>query len=110
AAEQAGAEAALAAAGATFAGVAAARAAWRAPGWRTAQQQAIHAEETEAAAVDAQLAAPDLDVPLDPPADLAGAQEAVRLAAERHDEAVAVLGRASERSATLAGLVPRFTA
>ena len=39
-----------------------------------------------------------------------GAQEAVRLAAERHDEAVAVLGRASDRSATLAGLVPRFTA
>ena len=110
AAEQAEAEAALAAAGAGFAGVAAARAAWRSPDWRTAQQQAIHAEETEAAAVDVQLAAPDLDVPLDPPADLAGAQEAVRLAAERHDEAVAVLGRASDRSATLAGLVPRFTA
>ena len=110
AAERAGADAALAAAGANFAGVDAARAAWRAPGWRTAQQQAIHAEETEAAAVDAQLAAPDLDVPLDPPADLAGAQEAVRLAAERHDEAVGALGRASERSATLAGLVPRFTA
>ena len=110
AAEQAGAEAGLAAAGANFAGVAAARAAWRAPDWRTAQQQAIRAEETEAAAVDAQLATPDLDVPLDPPADLAGAQEAVRLAAERHDEAVAVLGRASDRSATLAGLVPRFTA
>ena len=110
AAEQAEAEAALGAAGATFAGVAAARAAWRSPDWRTAQQQAIRAQETEAAAVDAQLAAPDLDVPLDPPADLAGAQEAVRLAAERHDEAVAVLGRASDRSATLAGLVPRFTA
>ncbi len=110
AAEQAGAEAGLAAAGASFAGVAAARAAWRAPDWRTAQQLAIRAEETEAAAVDAQLATPDLDVPPDPPADLAGAQEAVRLAAERHDEAVAVLGRASDRSATLAGLVPRFTA
>ncbi len=110
AAERAGAEAALAAAGATFAGVDAARAAWRAPDWRTAQQQAIRAEETEAAAVGAQLATPDLDVPLDPPAELARAQEAVRLAAERHDEAVAVLGRASDRSATLAGLVPRFTA
>ena len=110
AAELAETEAALGAAGAAFAGVAEARAAWRSPDWRTAQQQAIHALETEAAAVDVQLAAPDLDVPLDPPADLAGAQEAVRIAAERHDEAVAVLGRASHRSATLAGLVPRFTA
>ena len=110
AAELAETEAALGAAGATFAGVAEARAAWRSPDWRTAQQQAIHALETEAAGVDVQLAAPDLDVPLDPPADLAGAEEAVRIAAERHDEAVAVLGRASHRSATLAGLVPRFTA
>ena len=110
AAELAETEAALGAAGATFAGVAEARAAWRSPDWRTAQQQAIHALDTEAAAVDVQLAAPDLDVPLDPPADLAGAQEAVRIAAERHDEAVAVLDRAGHRSATLAGLVPRFTA
>ena len=110
AAEQAGAEAVRAAAGAGFADVAAARSAWRAPEWRAAQQEAIRAEETEAAAVGAQLAGPDLDVPLEPPADLAGAQESVRRAAERHDEAVTMLGRASDRSATLAGLVPRFTA
>ena len=110
AAEQAGAEAVRAAAGAGFADVAAARSAWRAPEWRAAQQEAIRAEETEAAAVGTQLAGPDLDVPLEPPADLAGAQESVRRAAERHDEAVTMLGRASDRSATLAGLVPRFTA
>ena len=110
AAEQAGAEAVRAAAGAGFADVAAARSAWRAPEWRAAQQEAIRAEETEAAAVGTQLASPDLDVPLEPPADLAGAQESVRRAAERHDEAVTMLGRASDRSVTLAGLVPRFTA
>ena len=110
AAEQAGAEAVRAAAGARFADVAAARSAWQAPEWRAAQQEAIRAEETEAAAVGTQLAGPDLDVPLEPPADLAGAQESVRRAAERHDEAVTMLGRASDRSATLAGLVPRFTA
>ena len=108
--EQAGAEAARAAAGAGFADVAAARSAWRAPEWRAAQQEAIRAGETEAAAVGTQLAGPDLDVPLEPPADLAGAQESVRRAAERHDEAVTLLGRASDRSATLAALVPRFTA
>jgi len=110
AAEQAGAEAVRAAAGTGFADVAAARSAWRAPEWRAAQQEAIRAEETEAAAVGTQLASPDLDVPLEPPADLAGAQESVRRAAERHDEAVTMLGRASDRSVTLAGLVPRFTA
>ena len=110
AAEQAGAEATRAAAGAGFADVAAARSAWRAPDWRAAQQEAIRAEETEAAAVGTQLAGPDLDVPLKPPADLAGAQESVRRAADRHDEAVTLLGRASDRSATLAALVPRFTA
>ena len=110
AAEQAGAEAVRAAAGAGFADVAAARSAWRAPEWRAAQQEAIRAEETEAAAVGTQLAGPDLGVPLEPPADLAGAQESVRRAAERNDEAVTMLGRASDRSVTLAGLVPRFTA
>jgi len=110
AAEQAGAEAVRAAAGAGFADVAAARSAWRAPEWRAAQQEAIRAEETEAAAVGNQLASPDLDVPLEPPADLAGAQQWVRRAAERHDEAVTMLGRASDRSVTLAGLLPRFNA
>ena len=56
--EQAGAEAVRAAAGAGFADVAAARSAWRAPDWRAAQQEAIRAEETEAAAASAAPAAP----------------------------------------------------
>ncbi len=110
AAEQAGAEAARAAAGAGFADVGAAQAAWRDPGWRAGQEQAIRGYEAEAASVGAQLADPDLDVPLEPPADLAGALEAVRLAAERHDEAVSRHSRASDRSATLAGLAPQFAA
>ena len=110
AAEQAGAEAVRAAAGAGFGDVTAARVAWRAPEWRAAQQQAIQGEETEAAAVGTQLAGPDLNVALEPPADLAGAQEAVRRAAESNDGAVTMLGRASDRSATLAGLLPTFTA
>jgi exonuclease SbcC len=110
AAEQAGAEAARAAAGAGFAGAGAARAAWREPGWRAEREQGIRAYEAEAASVRAQLADPDLDVPLDPPADLAGAQDAVRLAAERHDETVSRHSRASDRSATLAGLAPQFAA
>ncbi len=107
-AEQAGTEAARAAAEAGFADASAARAAWRAPGWRADQQQGIQAEETEAAAVGAQLADPDLDVPLEPPADLDGARETVRLAAESHDEAVSQHSRARDRSATLARLVPQF--
>ncbi len=107
-AEQAGTEAVRAAAEAGFAGVSAARAAWRAPDWRAEQQQGIQAEETDAAAVGAQLADPDLDVRLEPPADLDGARETVRLAAERHDEAVSARSRARDRSATLARLVPRF--
>ena len=110
AAEQAGAAASRSASAAGFAGVAAARQAWRAPGWRAGRQEAVRAEETEAAAVDAQLAGEDLNVPLDPPTDLAGAEAEVRRAAEQHDEAVAVLGRAQDRAATLAGLLPRFTA
>jgi exonuclease SbcC len=109
-AEQAGTEAVQAAAEARFADVSAARAAWRAPDWRAEQQQGIQAEETEAAAVGAQLADPDLDVPLEPPAGLAGARETVRLAAERLDEAVSQDSRARDRSATLARLVPQFAA
>ena len=87
-----------------------ARAAQRSPQWRAEQEQAIRAYEAETVSVTAQLADPELDVPLDPAADLAGAQEAVRLAAERHDAAVTALGLARDRAATLAGLAPQFAA
>ena len=110
AAAQAEAGAARAAAGAGFEDVPAARAARRSPQWRAEQEQAIRAYEAETVSVTAQLADPELDVPLDPAADLAGAQEAVRLAAERHDAAVTALGLARDRAATLAGLAPQFAA
>ncbi len=108
AAAQAEAGAARAAAGAGFEDVPAARTARRSPQWRAEQEQAIRAYEAETVSVTAQLADPDLDVPLDPAADLAGAQEAVGLAAERHDAAVTALGLARDRAATLAGLAPQF--
>jgi exonuclease SbcC len=108
AAAQAEAGAARAAAGAGFEDVPAARTARRSPQWRAEQEQAIRAYEAETVSVTAQLADPELDVPLDPAADLAGAQEAVRLAAERHDAAVTTLGLARDRAATLAGLAPQF--
>ena len=110
AAAQAEAGAARAAAGAGFEDVPTARAARRSPQWRAEQEQAIRAYEAETVSVTGQLADPELDVPLDPAADLAGAQEAVRLAAERHDAAVTALGLARDRAATLAGLVPQFAA
>ncbi|MGO9781415.1 MAG: AAA family ATPase [Streptosporangiaceae bacterium] len=110
AAAQSAAGAARAAAGAGFEDVPAARAARRSPQWRAEQEQAIRAYEAEAVSVAGQLADPELDVPLDPAADLAGAQEAVRLAAERQDAAVTALGLARDRAATLAGLAPQFAA
>ena len=110
AAAQAEAGAARAAAGAGFEDVPAARAARRSPQWRAEKEQAIRAHEAETVSVSAQLADPELDVPLDPAADLAGATEAVRLAAEGHDAAVAALGLARDRAATLAGLAPQFAA
>ena len=108
AAAQAEAGAARAAAEAGFEDVPAACTARRSPQWRAEQEQAIRAYEAETVSVTAQLADPELDVPLDPAADLAGAQEAVRLAAERHDAAVTALGLARDRAATLAGLAPQF--
>ena len=110
AAAQAEAGAVRAAAGAGFEDVPTARAARRSPQWRAEQERAIRAYEAETVSVTAQLADPELDVPLDPAADLAGAQEAVRLAAERHDAAVTALGLARDRAATLAGLAPQFAA
>jgi DNA repair protein SbcC/Rad50 len=110
AAAQAEAGAARAAAEAGFEDVPAARAARRSPQWRADEDEASRAYEAETASVTAQLADPELDVPLDPAADLAGAQEAVRLAAERHDAAVTALGLARDRAATLAGLAPQFAA
>ena len=56
------------------------------------------------------LASADLDVPLDPPADLAGATQAAELASLAHEEAVAAQDRAQHKAEQLVALVPGLTA
>jgi exonuclease SbcC len=102
------AEAAHAATGAGFPDVAAAQDAFREPAWRSAQQQELQRQEADAAAIEAGLADPALDVPLDPPADLAAAETATAHAAGQHDDAVGVHSRASDKAAVLATLAPQF--
>ena len=109
-AKRAQADAVQAAAEAGFADLDAVRRARRDAAWRTATDQAIREHEASARAVDDLLADPDLDVPLDPPADLAGAQVAVEAARKAHDDAVAAYDRAQHKAEQLADLVPQFTA
>ena len=109
-ARRAQADAVQAAAEAGFADLDAVRRARRDAAWRTATDQAIREHEASARAVDDLLADPDLDVPLDPPADLAGAQVAVEAARKAHDDAVAAYDRAKHKAEQLADLVPQFTA
>ena len=72
--------------------------------------QAIREHEASTRAVAELLADPDLDVPLDPPADLAGAQVAVEAARKAHDDAVAAYDRAKHKAEQLADLAPQLTA
>jgi exonuclease SbcC len=106
--ERLDAEAEQAATEAGFPDVAAAQAAAREPAWRTERKDRLQKAEAEAATVDVQLTDPDLDLPLDPPADLAAAQAVVRQAGAGHDAAVRRHAGASARSAELARLAPRF--
>ena len=48
-------------------------------------------------------------MPLDPPADLAGAQVAVEVARKAHDDAVAAYDRAQHKAEQLADLAPQLT-
>jgi exonuclease SbcC len=109
-ARRAQADAVQAAAEAGFADLDAVRRARRDAAWRTATDQAIREHEASARVVDDLLADPDLDVPIDPPADLAGAQVAVEAARKAHDDAVAAYDRAQHKAEQLADLVPQFTA
>ena len=102
-------DAAQAAAEAGFADLDAVRRARRDAAWRTATDQAIREHEASARAVAELLADPDLDVPLDPPADLAGAQVAVEVARKAHDDAVAAYDRAQHKAEQLADLAPQLT-
>jgi len=99
-----------AAAEAGFADLEAARRAQRDAPWRAAADQAIREHEASSRAVAELLADPDLDVALDPPADLAGARAAVGEARQVHDDAVAAYDRAKHRAEQLADLAPRLAA
>src|SRR5271165_5083532 len=109
-ARRAQADAVQAAAEAGFADLDAARHARRNAAWRTATDQAIREHEASAGVVAELLADPDLDVPLDPPADLAGTQVAVEAARKAHDDAVAAYDRAQHKAEQLADLAPQLTA
>ena len=102
--------AAQAAAEAGFADLDAARQARRDAAWRAEADQAIREHEASCLAVADLLADPDLDVPLDPPADLTGARALVEAARKAYDDAVAAYDRAQHKVEQLADLAPRLTA
>ena len=116
AAERAEADAALAAdlaaravTQASFADLDDARRARRPAEWRAAADRRIRDHEARAKAVTELLADPDLDVPLDPPADVSGAAGEVAAAREAHDDAVAAHELARHRAEQLAALAPHLT-
>ncbi len=98
-----------AAATAGFPDLDAVRDAQRPAGWRATADQDIRAHEASAKANAELLADPDLDVPADPPADLAGALIAVDAARQAHDDALAASRLARHRAEQLAELAPRLT-
>jgi exonuclease SbcC len=102
--------AAQASAGAGFADLAAVGQALREPFVRAAADRAIREHEAKAKAVAELLADPDLGVPLDPPADVAGAVTATEAARKLHDDAVAARDRAQHKAEQLAGLAPQLGA
>jgi DNA repair protein SbcC/Rad50 len=85
-----------------------ARAAWRDPGWRGDAARRISRHEADTAAVATQLADPDLDVALEPPAPVAAAAQHAANARAAHDEAGKDLGRAEQTAGQLAQLQPRL--
>ena len=98
-----------AAATAGFPDLDAVRDAQRPAGWRATADQDIRAHEASAKANAELLADRDLDVPADPPADLAGALIAVDAARQAHDDALAASRLARHRAEQLAELAPRLT-
>jgi len=98
-----------AAAAAGFPDLDAVRDAQRPASWRATADQDIRAHEASAKANAELLADPDLDVPADPPADVAGALVAVDATRQAHDDAVAAHDRAQHRAEQLAELAPRVT-
>ncbi|HXZ63722.1 MAG TPA: SbcC/MukB-like Walker B domain-containing protein, partial [Streptosporangiaceae bacterium] len=88
----------------------AARQACRAAAWRTQADRDIRDHEAAARTVARLLADPDLDLPLDPPADVDGTTAAADAAREQLDEAVAAHDRAQHKAEQLADLAPQLTA
>jgi DNA repair protein SbcC/Rad50 len=86
-----------------------ARRALRPAEWRAAADHRIRDHEARAKAVAELLALPDLDVALDPPADVAGAAAAAEAARTAHDEAVAAQDRARHKAEQLAQLTPELS-
>jgi DNA repair protein SbcC/Rad50 len=106
--ERTAALAAAAAAAAGFDGLDSVRRAQREPSVRSAADQAIREHEAKAKAVAELLADPDLEVPLDPPADVPGSVTATEAARKLHDDAVAAADRAQHQAEQLAGLAPQL--
>jgi DNA repair protein SbcC/Rad50 len=88
----------------------AAREARRAADWRTRADRDIRDHEAATLAVAELLADPDLDVPLDPPADVDGTTAAAADVRQDHDAALAAHDRAQHKAEQLADLTPRLTA
>ncbi len=109
-AERAARAAAEAAHRAGFADAGLARAAARPATWRDEARVTVDQHREAMAATENLLADPDLDVPLDPPADVAAAETALIAAREAHERAVAERDRAQHRLAQLDDLVPRLRA
>ena len=87
-----------------------ARHARREVGWRTQADRDIRDHDAGTRAVVDLLADPDLDVQLDPPADVDGTTAAADAAREQLDEAVAAHDRAGHKAQQLADLAPQLTA
>jgi DNA repair protein SbcC/Rad50 len=92
-----------------FADIATATAAQRDQDWRVRADKTVREHEASAAAVADLLADRDLDVPLEPPADVRGAAEAAATATKAHEDAVATQARAQRTRDQLAILVPELT-
>jgi DNA repair protein SbcC/Rad50 len=86
-----------------------ARHARRETDWRAAADHEVHEHEASAKAVAELLADPELDVPLDPPADTDGTMAAADVAREQLDGALTAYDRAQHRADQLAELAPRVT-
>ena len=87
-----------------------ARHACRAADWRKEADHGIRDHEARAKAVAELLADPELDVRLDPPADVDEAMAATETARDQLDDALAARDRARHRAEQLADLAPRLGA